>query len=116
MNNPSPFVCMIRNNGTKLLFELECDAPYDAINQMKEKLKNFDLVGGFFLDQILHKNIIQDFKSDWESYNQSLHGICYHPRFSEIFESMKRSSNFIYTDISWIYIGWKTDLADRYHL
>lgn len=63
--------------------------------QLIVQLLDFDYIGGFFLDEILHKNIIQDFKFDWSAYNRSLKGICYHPRFLENFEDIKRSSNMI---------------------
>lgn len=43
--------------------------------QLIVQLLDFDYIGGFFLDEILHKNIIQDFKFDWSAYNRSLKGI-----------------------------------------
>lgn len=76
---------MIKSDGKKLLFHLNHNAPSDAINQLKILLADLNLTDGFYLDEQYHKQIISDFKSEWDFFNRSLQGICYHPRFQEIF-------------------------------
>lgn len=107
----SSYLCMTTRAGNVLLFHLNTNVPSDAINQLIINMPDYDFISGFYLDEEIHKEIISDFKSDWDSYNRSLQGICYHPRFPENFESIKRNSKFIYSDIRWVHIGWKKNLS-----